>query len=87
MKRILFSMIMAVVILSFVVPSWAGTVTGTLAKIDGEFYIVKDKDGKEHKIHFDNTSKKTGEVKAGAQVEVDEENGHAKSIKVMEMKK
>jgi hypothetical protein len=86
MKRMLLGMIMAVAILSFVSMSWAGMVSGELTKIDGSFYVVKDKDGKEHKIHFDNTTKKTGDVKAGAQVELDEANGHATSIKVMEMK-
>jgi hypothetical protein len=86
MKRILLGMIMAVAVLSFVSMSWAGMVSGELTKVDGAFYLVKDKDGKEHKIHFNDTTKKTGDVKAGAQVEVDEANGHANSIKVVEMK-
>ncbi|HLB02023.1 MAG TPA: hypothetical protein VJM77_02685 [Nitrospiria bacterium] len=89
MKRILFSIIMAVVILSFVSPSWAEMVMGTLAKIDekGSFYFVKDAKGKEHKIHFDDTTKKTGDVKEGVEVKVDEDKGHAKSIEVVEVKK
>ncbi|MBI3610400.1 MAG: hypothetical protein HY204_06835 [Nitrospirae bacterium] len=87
MKKILLSLVMAVAVLSFVSMSWAGMVMGDLTKIDGSFYMIKDKDGKEHKIHFDGTTKKTGDVKAGAHVEVDESNGHANSIKVMEMKK
>jgi len=82
----LLGVIMAVAVLSFVGTSWAGMVMGELTKIDGSFYVVKDKDGKEHKIHFNDSTKKTGDVKAGAQVEVDEANGHANSIKVMEMK-
>lgn len=86
MKRMLMGMIMAVAVLSFVSMGWAGMVSGELTKVDGSFYIVKDKDGKEHKIHFNDTTKKTGDVKAGANVEVDEANGHANSIKVMEMK-
>lgn len=86
MKRILISLVVAVALVSLVSLSWAGMVRGTLEKIDGEFYVVKDKDGKEHRIHFNDTTKTTGEVKAGAQIEVDEANGHAKSIKVMEMK-
>ena len=86
MKRMLLGMVMAVAVLSFVGTSLAGMVMGELTKIDGSFYVVKDKDGKEHKIHFDNTTQKTGDVKAGAHVEVDDANGHAKSIKVMEMK-
>jgi uncharacterized protein (DUF1684 family) len=79
-------MIMAVAVLSFVSMSWAGIIAGELTKVDGSFYIVKDKDGKEHKIHFNDTTKKTGDVKAGAKVEVDEKDGHANSIKVVEMK-
>ncbi|MBI3609689.1 MAG: hypothetical protein HY204_03195 [Nitrospirae bacterium] len=89
MKRILSSLVMAVVVLSFVGLSWAGMITGELTKIDdkGSFYFVKDKKGKEHKIHFDNTTQKTGEVKAGDQVTVDVTKGHAKSIKAAEAKK
>lgn len=86
MKRMLSGIIMAVAVLSFVGLSWAGMVMGELTKIDGSFYVVKDKDGKEHKIHFNNTTQKTGDIKAGAHVEVDDANGHANSIKVMEMK-
>ena len=88
MKRLLFNMAMAVVILLFVSSSWAGMVTGTLAKIDekGSFYFVKDAKGKEHKIHFDNTTKKTGDFKEGVMVKVDENKGHAKSIEVVEKK-
>jgi len=78
--------LVGVAVLSFVSMSWAGMITGELTKIDGSFYVVKDKDGKEHRIHFDNSTQKTGDVKAGANVEVDDANGHAKSIKVMEMK-
>ncbi|HET6465119.1 MAG TPA: hypothetical protein VFH55_05850 [Nitrospiria bacterium] len=88
MKRILSSLVMGVVVLSFVGMSWAGMISGDLTKIDekGSFYFVKDKKGKEHKIHFDNTTQKTGEVKVGDMVEVDVAKGHAKSIKVAEKK-
>jgi len=86
MKRILLGLIMAAGVFSFVGMSSAEMVMGELTKIDGPFYFVKDKDGKEHKIHFNDSTKKTGDVKAGAQVEVDDANGHANSIKVMEMK-
>lgn len=87
MKRILISLFMALAVMAMVSPSWAAVISGNLEKIDGEFYVVKDKDGKEHRIHFDKTTKNTGDVKAGAQVEVDEANGHAKTVKVMEMMK
>lgn len=84
----LSSLVMAVVVLSFVGMSWAGMISGDLTKIDdkGSFYFVKDKQGKEHKIHFDKTTQKTGEVKVGEMVEVDVAKGHAKSIKVAEKK-
>lgn len=89
MKRMLISLVMAVAILSWVSMGWAGMVMGELVKIDdkGSFYFLKDMDGKEHKIHFDKTTKKTGDIKVGAHVEVDEKDGHANSIQVMEMKK
>lgn len=89
MKKILSGMVMTIAVLSFVSLSWAGMVTGTLEKIDEKksVYVVKDDKGKSHKIHFDTTTQKIGEVKAGAKVEVDEEKGHAKSIKVAEEKK
>jgi hypothetical protein len=79
---------MAFAVMSLVSTSWAGMVSGTLDKIDekGSFYFVKDAKGKEHKIHFDNTTQKTGDVKAGTKVEVDVQKNHAKSIKVMETK-
>jgi hypothetical protein len=86
MKRILLGIIMSVAVLSFVSLSWAEMVSGELTKIDGPFYVVKDKDGKEHRIHFNDSTMKTGDIKPGAQVEVDDDNGHANSIKVMEMK-
>src|SRR4030066_2550260 len=84
MKRILQGMIMVVAVLSFVSLSIEAEVKGTLEKIDekGSFYFIKDAKGTEHKVHFDDTTKKTGDVKVGAAVEVDEDKGHAKSIKV-----
>ncbi len=38
-------------------------------------------------IKTEETTKKTGEIKTGAMVEVEEDRGHAKSIKVEESKK
>jgi hypothetical protein len=89
MKRILLGLFMAVALVSFVKMGWAGMIMGELVKIDdkGSFYFVKDDKGKEHKIHFDKTTQKTGDVKVGTYVEVDEESGHAKTVKTMEGKK
>lgn len=33
------------------------TIKGTLMKIDGEYYIIKDEDGREHRIHVDKSTK------------------------------
>jgi hypothetical protein len=87
MKKMLLSLITAVVFFSLAHTSWAITINGELVKVEGSSYIVKDAKGKEHKIHFDDKTKKTGDIKAGVHVEVDEEKGHAKSIKAMEVKK
>ncbi len=88
MKRILQGMVMAVAVLSFVSLGFAAEVKGKLEKIDdqGSFYFIKDAKGKEHKVHFDATTKKAGDVKVGAMVEVDYDKGHAKSIKAEEKK-
>ena len=32
-------------------------VKGTLMKIDGEYYVVKDNDGKQHRLHVDKSTK------------------------------
>ena len=33
------------------------TIKGTLMNIEGEYYSIKDNDGKEHKIHVDRSTK------------------------------
>ena len=33
------------------------TIKGTLMTIQGEYYFIKDNDGKEHKIHVDKSTK------------------------------
>lgn len=63
------------------------TVEGKVDKVEGEFVFIKDAKGKEHKLHTDDTTKKTGDIKAGAEVEaVMTGMGHAKSITVKESK-
>ena len=32
-------------------------VTGTLLKQDGEYYVIKDNDGKQHRLHVDKSTK------------------------------
>jgi len=58
-------------------------VTGEVVKTEGEFVTVKDADGKIHKFHMDKTTKQTGDIKQGAQVEVEATpQGHASAIAV-----
>jgi len=89
MKKLAIGMLVVAGLLAVGTSSWAAMVMGELTKIDekGSFYFVKPEKGKAKKIHFDATTKKTGDVKVGAHVMVDEAKGHAKSIEVMEMKK
>ena len=62
-------------------------VEGKVEKIEGEFVIVKDAKGKEHKLHTDDSTQKIGEIKTGAEVEaIMTSMGHAKSITVKEAK-
>ena len=60
---------------------------GTLVKIDGPMYTIKDKMDKEHTIHVDpKSTKQTGDLKTGVMVEAEvAESGHAHWIKVVEM--
>ena len=53
---------------------------GTLLKIDGDFYVIKDQSGQEHRAHVDNTTKKKGNIKEGANVELHVKNGHVTKI-------
>jgi len=58
------------------------TVKGDLLKIDGEYYVVKDKAGKEVRLHVDKTSQLDGTFKAGDKIEAQAtDKGHASSVK------
>lgn len=56
-------------------------ILGELSRIEGEFYFVKQSDGKEVKLHVAQSSQKSGPLKQGDQVEaqVDDKN-HVLSI-------
>lgn len=83
MRKIFQGLLTAAVVVSFVSVSFAGMIKGKLTKIDEKKSVYVVKEGKnKHEIHFDATTQKEGDVKVGATVEVDEDNGHAKSIKV-----
>lgn len=60
----------------------AQEIKGQLTAIDGSFYLIKDTKGAEHRVHFDNTTKTSGTLTAGAQVEAYVDNGHVTEIKV-----
>ncbi len=61
------------------------TVKGDLLKIDGEFYVVKDRSGKEIRLHVDKTSQLEGAFKAGDKIEAQAtDKGHASSIKLVQ---
>lgn len=85
MKKSILGIAAVLALVFWVTPGWAKPITGTLEKIDGSYYVVMDDDGTEHRVHFDETTQKTGEPDTGMIVDIDENNGHAKSIKVVEM--
>lgn len=77
-----FCFVLAVVNIGLAMDSMK--IEGKVSKIEGEYVFIKDYDGKVHKLHTDDSTKKTGDIKAGAEVEAEATDmGHAKSIKVM----
>lgn len=57
-------------------------INGTVTKIEGEYYYVKDTNGKEVKGHFNASTKKSGDIKVGTMVEIYiDANGHTTEIK------
>ena len=62
-------------------------IKGEITAIDGEMVTVKDEHGEEHMLHVDKTTKKTGDLKAGAHVEANAtKSGHTTMITVHDMK-
>lgn len=60
----------------------AKPVEATLVKVEGEYYMLKDKAGKEFKGHFNDKTKKVGDIKAGKMVEISiDDKGHTTEIK------
>ena len=57
-------------------------VQGTLMKIDGPFYIIKDNTGKEQRVHVDTRTLITGTIQIGAKVKAEvTKEGHASALK------
>jgi len=60
----------------------AKSVEATLVKVEGEYYMLKDKAGKEFKGHFNDKTKKVGDIKAGKMVDISiDDKGHTTEIK------
>ncbi len=57
-------------------------VQGTLMKIDGPFYVIKDNTGKEQRVHVDKSTLIIGKIQLGAKVKAEVTNdGHASALK------
>ena len=57
-------------------------VQGTLMKIDGPFYVIKDNTGKEQRVHVDKSTLIIGKIQIGAKVKAEVTNdGHASALK------
>ncbi|WP_447968162.1 hypothetical protein [Nitrospira sp. M1] len=57
------------------------TVEGELVAIDGEFYVLKDQEGKEQRLHVSPTTQKSEELQKGDMVTAKvTDQGHALSI-------
>lgn len=82
MKKLFAAAIAAASIFSFTAIAGEGGIHGTLQKIDGSFYVIKDTAGKEHRLHFNDTTKKVGDIKEGAKVEVYVEKDHVTKIEL-----
>ncbi len=87
MRTTLTSLVTAIAFFAMLGAANAAKISGELVEIDEDYYIIVDQEGNEHEVHFDRTTKKEGDLKPGEQVEVEEEKGHAKSIKAVKLKK
>ncbi len=57
-------------------------VQGTLIKIDGPFYVIKDISGKEQRVHVDKNTTIIGKVQPGSKVIAEvTKDGHASALK------
>lgn len=58
---------------------------GEVIKVEGEFIMVKTKEGKTHKFHVNKSTHLKGDVKSGSKVEVlSTDSGHAISMSVVQ---
>ncbi len=58
------------------------SITGEILRVQGELFVVKDEAGKEVKLHVDQSTQKSGDLKKGDKIEAEiSPKGHAVSIK------
>ncbi|MGZ9275052.1 MAG: hypothetical protein ACXW34_09945 [Nitrospira sp.] len=55
-------------------------VTGTLLKLDGEYYTIKDDDGKQHRVHVDKSTKLDKVVEGDLVKAYVTDQGHATTL-------
>jgi hypothetical protein len=83
-RRIMTGAFFLLLMLSLPGLGLASTINGTLMKIEGSVYVVKDsQSGMERRILVDQSTVKVGDLKEGAtvEVEVDDTSGYVKVIK------
>jgi hypothetical protein len=57
-------------------------ISGELLRVEGDNYFVKGQDGKEVRLHTDQTTLKTGNIRQGDRIEADvNDQNHALSIR------
>ncbi len=60
-------------------------IQGTLMKIDGPFYVIKDNTGKEQRVHVDKSTLFIGKIHLGAKVKAEVTNdGHVSALQKIE---
>lgn len=86
MKKAALSLALALYAAGFAVADEKGhyvEIKGTLLQIDGDTYVVEDKNGKARRFQYDSTTIKEGAVAPGAKVEIYVDKGNAKRIIVL----
>lgn len=83
-RRIIMGVMFLLLMLSLPSLGLASMFNGTLMKIEGSVYVVKDdRTGTERRILVDQSTVKVGDLKEGAmvEIEVDDTSGYVKVIK------
>jgi hypothetical protein len=58
------------------------TITGEVLRVEGDHYFVKGQDGKEVRVHTDQTTQKMGNIQQGERIEAKvNEQSHALAIR------